>query len=290
MTHHDDVDPHTGTHTTGHEWDGIKELNTPLPKWWLNIFYLCILFAVGYWILMPSWPLVSSYSKGLLGYSVRGAVLDEVKQDLAARAEHGKALATASLQDIVKTPAMLEYAMANGKAAFANNCAPCHGAGGGGAKGYPNLQADRWLFGGTLDQILHTITVGIRSTSPDTQGTQMPAFGRDGILTPAQIANVAGYVRSLSGQTIAKELDLKAGAQTFADNCVACHGDKGQGNQEIGAPKLASSVWLYGGDQKTVVETITNARAGVMPTWGGKLDPVTLKSLAVYVHSFGGGQ
>lgn len=290
MSHHDNAPAHPAAETTGHEWDGIQELNNPLPKWWLNIFYLTILFSIGYWILMPSWPLVSTYTKGLLGYSQRAAVLADVQTAIAARALHGQALDSASLQDIVKTPALLEYAMANGKAAFANNCAPCHGAGGGGAKGFPNLQADRWLFGGSLDQILHTITVGVRSTSPDTLGTQMPAFGRDGILTPAQIVDVAGYVRSLSGQTIRKEIDLTAGAQTFAENCAACHGDKGQGNPDIGAPKLASSVWLYGGDEKTVIETITNARAGVMPAWGGKLDPVTLKSLAVYVHSFGGGQ
>jgi cytochrome c oxidase cbb3-type subunit 3 len=290
MSHHSDVDPVSGVETTGHEWDGIQELNNPLPRWWLNSFLACVVFAIGYWMLMPSWPLVTGYTKGLLGYSQRAAVLAERQSDLAARAARGKALENASLQDIVRTPALLEYAMANGRAAFANNCAPCHGAGGAGAKGFPNLQADRWLFGGSLDQIAHTITVGVRSTSPDTLGTQMPAFGHDGILTAAQIVNVGGYVRSLSGQTIRDGIDLKAGAQIFAENCGACHGDKGQGNQEIGAPRLASSIWLYGGDEKTVIETITNARAGVMPTWGGKLDPVTIKSLAVYVHSFGGGQ
>lgn len=290
MSHKSDVDHVSGVETTGHEWDGIQELNNPLPKWWLNVFYACIAFAVVYSILYPSVPLVSSYTKGLLNHSNRQDLLDDRKAELAARAEKGQALEKASLKEIVATPALLEFAMANGKAAFGNNCAPCHGSGGEGRVGYPNLQDDDWLFGGSLDQIMHTIQVGIRSTSADTQGVQMPAFGRDGLLKPEQIVMVANYVRSLSGEATRPGVDLKQGAQIFADNCVACHGDKGQGNQQLGAPRLNDKVWLYGGDEKTVIETITNARTGVMPTWEGKLDPVTIKSLAVYVHSFGGGK
>lgn len=287
MAHHE-IDHLSGVSTTGHEWDGLKELNNPLPRWWLWLFYICIIWAVGYFFLYPSWPVPGGYTKGLLGHSQREVALADAAAGQAARLTAGKGLETASLEQINGDPKLLEFALADGKAAFGDNCAPCHGSGATGSKGFPNLQDDDWLWGGSLDQIAQTITVGVRSTSPDTRTNDMPRFGADQILDAQQIRNVAGYVLSLSGGKV-EGADVTAGQAIFAEQCTGCHGEDAKGNQELGAPNLTDAIWLYGGDEKTVIETITNARRGVMPTWGGRLDPVTIKSLAVYVHSLGGG-
>ena len=279
------IDEITGVATTGHEWDGLEELNTPLPRWWLWLFYICIVWAIGYYFVYPSWPLINGYTKGFLGYSQRQAALDDVAAGAASRTEIGKALSAASLDQIRADPKMLEFAMANGKSAFGNNCAPCHGSGATGSPGYPNLQDDDWLWGGSLDAIQQTITVGARSVSADTRQNVMPSFGKDGLLTPEQINTVADYVLSLSGSGTASD----EGKQIFTDNCVACHGEGGVGNQELGAPNLTDKIWLYGGTKEAIVAQITEPKLGVMPTWGGKLDPMTIKSLAVYVHDLGGG-
>ena len=192
-----------------------------------------------------------------------------------------------TLQQINSDPKLAEFARAYGRSAFGNNCAPCHGSGGQGSVGYPNLNADRWLWGGTLDQISATITHGARSGDADGHEGNMPAFGRDGILTKAQINDVADYVRSLSNPTTT---DVSAGKQVFTENCTPCHGDNAKGNTDIGAPNLTTKIWLYGGDKATIVQTLTNGRGGHMPAWGGKLDPATIKALTVFVHSLGGGQ
>src|SRR5271166_988717 len=285
------VDKISGQTTTGHEWDGIRELNTPLPLWWLYMFYLTIVFAFGYWIVYPSWPLVSSYAPGLFGYTNRTQVAADVAAGQAARMQMAAGLEKASLAQIVADPKLLEIALAEGKAAFGDNCAPCHGSGGQGQKGYPNLTAGRWLWGGTLDQIQATITHGIRYASDtDTHTSAMPAFGHDGILKADQISQVANYVRTLDRLEPENGVDVAAGKKIFADNCAVCHGEEGKGNLELGAPNLTTKVWLYGADLRDLVYTITNARNSVMPAWGLRLDPVTVKSLALYVHSLGGGQ
>ncbi len=288
--HKKDIDDVSGVETTGHEWDGLKELNNPLPRWWMITFYLTIVWAIGYWILMPSWPLVTTYTKGLLGASQRAQAIEAYSAAQTARAKMGSGLINASLKDIESNPSLLEFAMANGKAAFGDNCAPCHGTGANGSKGYPNLNDDDWLWGGTLDAIHTTIEYGIRSTSDDTRFGDMQAFGKDGILNSEEIRTVANYVRTLSGQKPEAGADLAAGKTLFMDNCSACHGEDGKGNQDLGAPNLTDGIWLYGGDLKTIIATVTNGRKGVMPTWAGRLDDVTIKSLAVYVHSRGGGQ
>lgn len=275
--------------TTGHEWDGIQEYNNPLPRWWVWVFYSTIVFSIGYWILYPAWPSLSGYTKGVLGYSNRAAVAEKLEEARAAQADMRNAIAAASLEEIEQNPKLLEFALAGGKSAFGDNCAVCHGSGAAGSPGYPNLNDDDWLWGGTLEDIHHTIQVGVRSTSEETRSSEMPAFGVDGILDSNQINDVAEYVLSFTG----KETDAEAaerGAEVFADNCAVCHGENGDGDRELGAPKLNDTVWLYGGDKATVVETITKARYGVMPTWEGRLDPVTIKQLAVYVHSLGGGE
>jgi cytochrome c oxidase cbb3-type subunit III len=285
-----EIDVVTGTATTGHEWDGIKELNTPLPRWWVWVFYATIIWSVLYWIVYPAWPLVSSYTKGLFGYSSRANVAVEIAALHNLRGEKAVALANASLDEIEKNPALLAFARAQGKAAFGDNCAPCHGIGATGAKGYPNLNDDDWLWGGTLPAIYQTIQYGIRSEHPEARENQMPAFGKDGVLTREQIVQVANYVRSLSGLPLRQGVDLAAGKKIFADNCSVCHGEDGKGNQELGAPDLADRLYLRGSDEASIIDMINNGGGGVMPAWTGRLNPATLKALAVYVHTLGGGK
>jgi cytochrome c oxidase cbb3-type subunit 3 len=286
-----DVDALTGTATTGHVWDGIRELNTPLPRWWLWLFYATIIWSVGYWIVYPSWPLLSSYTTGAFRWHSRDAVVADIGALKAQRAAMVDRLAAASLQQIAADPVLLDFARAQGRSAFAENCAPCHGAGGGGGGGYPNLNDDDWIWGGTLDEIAQTIRHGARSADAETrQGAAMPAFGRDGVLKRADIDNVAEYARSLAGLPVDAKTDLAAGKKIFADNCAVCHGEAGKGKRELGAPNLSDAIWLYGSDHAAIVNGVWNGRGGVMPAWAGRLDDVTIKALAVYVHSLGGGE
>ena len=289
MSNKREVDEHSGTETTGHEWDGIKELNTPLPRWWLGIFYACIAWAIGYWVVMPAWPTIDGYTHGLLNHSQRDEVMANVAALKQARAMKEHELTGASLQQIQSDPELLQFAMAEGKATFGDNCAPCHGSGGQGAHGYPNLNDDVWLWGGELSNIQHTITVGVRSTSPDTRQSAMPAFGRDGILKPEQIDDLTEFVVHLSKRP-ADAAAVKRATKLFADNCSACHGANGQGDRTYGAPSLTDNDWLYGPTRDDIHDQIWNGHGGVMPTWGGRLTPETIKSLAVYVHSLGGGE
>ena len=287
--HKHEIDEVTGVHTTGHEWDGIKELNKPLPRWWVWVFYASIIWSIGYWIAYPAWPTLTSYTHGMLDYSQRKQVMDEVAAGKAAQAKFVTAIASETVDQIQKNPELREFAIAGGRAAFGDNCAGCHGRGAQGGPGYPNLNDDDWLWGGTLDQIEHTLQVGVRSTDPETRQNQMPRFGLDQMLEPAQISDVADYVLSLSGTT-GDQAAIERGKQIFAEQCVACHGENAKGNMELGSPNLTDGIWLYGKSKADVVATITNGRGGVMPTWGGRLDPATIKMLAVYVHSLGGGQ
>ncbi|MBO6518498.1 MAG: cytochrome-c oxidase, cbb3-type subunit III [Rhodospirillales bacterium] len=284
------VDQLSGIETTGHEWDGIRELDNPLPRWWLWIFYACVVWSIGYYIAYPAIPLVSSYTKGMLGYSSRAEVHKEVAAAKAAQADQLQAIADASLEEIRTKPELLEFAMAGGKSAFNVNCSQCHGSGAQGAPGYPNLNDDEWVWGGSLDAIHTTITHGARNTqSDDARVSQMPAFVKDGIFTREQAGQVAEFVLSLSGNAT-DQAAANEGQQLFEDNCVACHGEGGVGTAELGAPPLNNDIWLYGGDKATIVESIANSRAGVMPAWGKILDDVTVKQLTIYVHSLGGGQ
>lgn len=290
MSENKEIDALSGTATTGHEWDGIKELNTPLPRWWLLTFYATIIWAFGYWVVYPAWPTISGYTTGVLQYSSRANVAVDLADLEKIRGAKMVALTSAPIADVEKDPALLALARARGKAAFGDNCAPCHGSGATGAKGFPNLNDDDWLWGGKVEQILQTIQHGVRSGDPDAHEGAMLAFGQQGILKPAEIVTVANYVRSLSGLPTAAGFDKEAGARIFADNCAACHGTDGKGNQDLGAPNLTDKIWLYGGDEATIIETITNGRGGVMPAWSARLDPTTVKALAVYVHTLGGGQ
>ena len=289
MADNKEVDQISGVETTGHEWDGIKELNNPLPRWWLWTFYVTCLWAFAYWIVMPAWPLISSHTAGVLGYSSREQLAKTVATAREAQSVYLNRIEDASLEEIVADSELLEFALAGGGSAFAVNCSQCHGRGAAGYVGYPNLNDDDWIWGGSLEAISHAIHFGIRSDHEETRFNEMPAYGRDELLTREEINDVAEYVLSLSGGGE----DAAAAARgevTFAEQCSACHMENGEGNYELGAPNLTDAIWLYGGDKSAVVESIYYSRAGMMPAWTGRLDEATIKQLAVYVHSLGGGE
>lgn len=276
--------------TTGHEWDGIQELNTPLPRWWVWLFYATIVWAIGYWVFYPAWPTIGGYTVGVLGYTNRAQVAADLAELQKVRGENAAALLETPLADIEKDQKLLAFAQAQGRAAFVNNCAPCHGIGATGAKGYPNLNDDDWLWGASVTEIQRVIAYGVRSGHSEAHESTMPAFGKNGILKPDDIVAVANYVRSLSDLPTRPGVDLAKGKAVFADSCSSCHGDDATGNQELGAPNLTDRIWLYGSDEAAVIETITNGRSGVMPAWVGRLDAATINALAVYVHTLGGGR
>lgn len=285
---HKHIDALTGTATTGHEWDGLRELNTPLPRWWLWSFYLTIVWSIGYWIVYPAWPLVTDATKGLLGYNTRIAIVQDMAELNAMRGPMMQQIASASTAEIASSPALIDFARAQGRVAFADNCAPCHGAGGGGAKGYPNLNDDDWLWGGKLADIEKTIRFGIRAGNDNGHQGNMPPF--TGVLKPAEMSAVADYVRSFTGLPAEQGADLKLGQKVYADNCAVCHADTGKGNREVGAPNLTDGIWLYGSDKAVIVQGIQQGRGGVMPVWEGRLSEPVIKALTVYVYGFGGGE
>jgi cytochrome c oxidase cbb3-type subunit 3 len=280
----------SNTETTGHEWDGIKELNTPLPRWWLWTFYGTIVWALAYAIAYPSLPLLAGSTPGVLGYSSRSEVAKDIEKAKLAQGDLLNKVAQLPLEDVRKDPELLQFAQSAGRAAFRINCIQCHGSGAAGGKGYPNLNDDDWLWGGTLDQIHATLQHGVRFMSDDaTRQSLMPAFGADGILTSEQIDHVAEFVLKLSGQTH-DEPAASQGGKVYAENCASCHGDKGEGNRDFGAPRLDDAIWLYSPEKDTIVAQINRPRQGVMPAWSGRLDETTIKELAVFVHSLGGGE
>ena len=284
-------DPVTGTDTTGHEWDGIKELDTPLPKWWLLTFYATIIWSIGYWVVYPSWPTLTDYAKGAWETTNRL----EHAQEMAAVAESRKVW-TAKFEgkeigEVAKDSELLNYAMAGGRVIFADNCQPCHGSSGSGAPNFPVLADDDWIWGGTLDDIQTTVQYGIRSGHDDERASDMPNFVEDETLTVAQAGQVADYVMSLSsGQGASEE-----GKTLFEENCASCHSTEGEGAdgagyQETGGPRLSDGIWLYGAGREGVLAQITKPQHGVMPAWDGRLSETEIKQVSIYVHSLGGGQ
>ena len=285
-----DIDEISGVATTGHSWDGIKELNNPLPRWWLWTFYACCIYAFGYMIAYPAIPLIRENTKGLLGYSSRSEVAAELAGAKKAQAGTLAKIAKMSLADIRKDDALFQFAVAGGASAFKVNCVQCHGSGAAGGKGYPNLNDDDWLWGGDLKTIHTTLQHGVRfEQDDDTRVSEMPAFGADESLDKKQISDVAEYVLKLSRQEYDDDA-AKRGAEVFAENCTSCHGEKGEGNREAGGPRLTDGIWLYGNSKKAIMAQVNKPRQGVMPAWGHRLDAATIKQLALYVHSLGGGE
>ncbi len=285
----DEKDTFAAENTTGHEWDGIAEFNNPLPRWWLWIFYATIVWSVGYWVVYPSWPLVQSYLPGVLGQSDRADLATTIAEAKQRQGTYLAKIEASDVSEIVADKELFDFASAGGRSAFGLHCSQCHGSGAAGFVGYPNLADDDWLWGGTLADIQHTIQYGIRSDHDETRSNDMPAFLTDETLDKEQINDVAEYVLALSNSGSDAEA-AKRGEPLYAENCASCHGDDGKGLREMGGPRLTDAIWLYGGDKASVVKTISFSRKGVMPAWEDKLDPVTIKQLAVYVHSLGGGE
>lgn len=281
-----DDDPNT----TGHQWDGIEEFDNPMPRWWLWTFYATIIWGIGYTIAYPAWPMLSSATAGVLGWSTRGDVAAEIQAVDEANAPINAKLEAAELTAIAGDPELGSYAVSSGSAVFKTWCAQCHGSGAAGAKGYPNLLDDDWLWGGTVEDIHETITHGIRNDdSDDARYSEMPAFGRDELLEKEEIDQVVNFVMSLSGEAEdASKVD--AGAVVFEDNCASCHMDDGTGDRSQGAPNLVDAIWLYGGDYASLSETVNNARYGVMPAWNTRLTEAQIRAVSAYVHQLGGGE
>lgn len=278
--------------TTGHTWDGIQEFDNPMPRWWLWTFYACIAYSLIYTILYPAWPLVNRATPGLLGHSTRADVAVELERFAAANADIRARLEAAELTAITADPELNQYAVNAGAAVFRTWCAQCHGSGAAGvqASGYPNLLDNDWIWGGDIENIHLTITHGIRNaTDDDARVSDMPRFGADGLLEKQQIDEVVQFVRQISGQEHDAAL-AEAGAVIYADNCASCHGDAGEGNRDLGAPRLNDAIWLYGGSVEAITHTVTYARAGVMPDWNERLDEADIRAVAVYVHGLGGGE
>lgn len=284
------VDDFSGTEFTSHEWDGIQELNTPMPRWWLYILYASIVWGIVYAIFMPALPslpfMKDGYTKGTLGQSDRVSVARAVDQMHADRAVITQQLIGANFQSIAANDDLLRAAMAQGKSLFGDNCATCHGVGGQGFTGYPNLNDDVWLWGGTFEDIRTTIRYGIRAEHDETRNNIMSAFGRDELLTRAEIEQLTSHVQMLSQQTNKRDT---SGATAFAQNCASCHGMLGRGVQDLGAPDLTDAKWLYGGDRDSIFNTIYNGRAGMMPNWDARLSEDQITALSVYVYTLGGG-
>ncbi len=280
----------TGVETTGHEWDGIKELNNPLPRWWVLVFYATIAFSVLWWILYPSWPTLKSHTRGLLGYDQRTELAEIMAKVEEERRPWLERIRGAELAAIAADPELLTFAVRGGEVIFKENCAACHGLGGAGQLNYPTLADDDWLWGGTLEDIFYTVSHGIRFyEDEDTRDSTMPAFGADGILESQQIEDVVQYVLTLSGRE-ADPAAAERGREIFLEQCAACHGDNGKGMREVGAPNLTDDIWLYGGEPEQIRAQISKPRHGVMPAWDSRLSEESLKMVTIYVHQLGGGE
>jgi cytochrome c oxidase cbb3-type subunit 3 len=279
-------DPHTGYLTTGHEWNGITELNTPVPRAVYFFLIATALFALGYWVLMPAWPIGVTYTKGLLGIDQREIVSRSLAQAALDRSVWTRRIEAESFEAIRADDRLMTVVRETGRTLFGDNCAACHGLNAKGNPGFPNLTTAAWLWGGSPEAIAETIRVGVNSTHPRTRSSQMLAFGRDKMLQRQDIENVVAYVRTLSNPAAAKEApaaSIAAGRKVFADNCASCHGDGGKGNREGGAPDLTDQVWLYGGDAPTIYRTVWGGRQGHMPTWEGRLSALDRKILTLYL-------
>ena len=285
-----EIDELSGVDTTGHTWDGIKELNNPLPRWWLWTLYGTIIFSIGYVAVYPAFPGLTGSSKGLWGWSSRGDVQQEMQVALDGRKDLEAKIAGMDINAIMADEAARTFAVSAGGSLFKVNCVQCHGSGAQGGPGFPNLNDDSWIWGGKPEQIVQTIAHGVRQEGNDlTRANVMPAFGKDGLLEPAKIEEVANHVLQISGQEHDAAL-ATAGAAVFAEQCSSCHGEKGEGLPDLGGPQLNDAVWLYGGDKASIVAQINNPKLGMMPSWQDKLGETKVKQLAAYVLSLGGGQ
>ncbi|MDO9638879.1 MAG: cytochrome-c oxidase, cbb3-type subunit III [Pseudotabrizicola sp.] len=279
-------DPVSGYLTTGHDWNGIKELNSPVPRIVLAFMVVTHLYALVAWFLLPTWPLGQSFTKGLLGIDQKTAVAADLAAANAARAGWTDALATLEFDAIRADPDLMARALATARPLYGQNCQACHGAGGIGGPGFPRLNDDIWLWGGTADEISTTLRVGINAAHPDTHFAQMPAFGRDELLTRAEILVLTDYVQTLGNGVISA--DPAEGAVLFQTNCAACHGEDARGVEASGAPNLTDADRVYGGDAASIRQTLIAGRQGQMPSWQSRLSEAEIRAMALYVEGLAG--
>ena len=280
-------DPVTGRETTGHEWNGIKELDTPIPRGVLMFLIVTHIWAIGWWFLAPTWPLGTTYTKGLLGFDQRTTVETRVIEGQQQRAGWTARLDSEPYESILADEALMQTVRNTGRQLFGDNCAACHGRDGRGNANYPDLTDGDWLWGGSPEQIETTMRVGINTAHPDSRIGQMPAFGRDAMLDRTEVRNVAAYVYSLTNPDYSTPANLErvtAGREVFATTCASCHGENAEGNQELGAPNLTDNYWIYGGSMDTIIASVHGGRQGHMPTWDERLTNAEIRTLALYVH------
>jgi cytochrome c oxidase cbb3-type subunit 3 len=284
-------DPHTGYLTTGHEWNGITELNTPVPRLVWVALGLTVAFSVIWWLLFPAWPLGNTFTRGLLGTDQHARLAADLREAAETRAAWMRRIAEAELAALLSDPELLAIVRQTGPALFADNCAVCHGRDGRGGPGFPSLVDRAWLWGGAPEAVLETLRVGINDTHPETRASQMLAFGRDGILSRKEVDQVVAFVRSLSDPSLREEAPgaVEAGASIFAENCASCHGEDGRGMTELGAPDLTDDHWIYGGDAESIRASVWRGRQGHMPAWEDRLPEVERRILMAYVLDLGGG-
>jgi cytochrome c oxidase cbb3-type subunit 3 len=286
----EEKDPVSGHVTTGHDWNGVKELDTPIPRGVLIFLIITHLFAVIWWVVMPTWPLGTTYTKGLLGTDQRKNVEEKLVEANAARAQWVSAIEKSSFDEILANPQLMKVVKKTGHQLFGDNCAACHGHDGRGGDNYPDLTDHDWIWGGGPERIAETMRVGVNTRHAETRASQMPSFGRDQMLDPRQVRSVATYVYSLSNPSASTPGNIgriEAGRQVFLTNCAACHGEDAKGNPDLGAPNLTDRYWIYGGDLEKIVTSVHGGRQGHMPTWDERLTPAEIKILALYVYTLG---
>ncbi len=283
-------DPVTGRETTGHEWNGIKELDTPVPRGVLMFLIVTHVWAIVWWFMVPAWPLGVTYTKGLLGINQHTTVEARVVEGQQQRSSWTSRLETEPYDVIHADEALMKTVRETGRQLFGDNCAACHGRNARGAANYPDLTDDDWLWGGHPELIEQTLRVGINTAHPDSRIGQMPAFGQDELLDRQQVRDVAAYVFSLTNPSYStpENVDrISAGREVFVTTCAACHSESAEGNPEVGAPNLTDARWIYGGSMDTIIASVHGGRRGHMPTWEERLTKAEIRTLAVYVHDLG---
>lgn len=283
-------DPVTGRETTGHDWNGIKELDTPVPRGILLFLIVTHVWAVAWWFFVPTWPLGTTYTQGLLGIEQKQIVEERVVAAQAARAPWVDRLETEDYDSLLADQDLMQVVRSTGHQLFGDNCAACHGRDGRGRANYPDLTDDDWLWGSGPEAIAETMRVGINTEHPETRFAQMSAFGRDGMLDRDQVRSVSAYVYSLSNPdySTADNVDLlEDGREVYLMTCAGCHGDDATGMQEVGAPNLTDDYWIYGGEMDDIIASVHGGRQGHMPTWDERLTVAEIRLLSLYVHDLG---
>lgn len=289
-------DHYSGHKTTGHDWNGITELNTRVPRLLLVCLALAFLFSLVYWYLLPAWPLGNDYTRGKLATDQKQEIAKQ--QELAAedRSQWSTAIVTDTFDEIADNSDLMKIVMNRGAVLFGDNCAMCHGYNLEGGLHFPKLNDGSWLWGGRPEQIQKTLTVGINTGMDGTRVAQMPAFGETKIIDAGSINDVVTYIQSLSnsqignGARVEESLSVTRGEKVFGKFCASCHGQNAEGNTIFGAPNLTDNYWLYGDDKDALVHSVYYGRAGVMPAWKDRLSELDIKVLSMYVAQMAASQ